>query len=112
VGNFPPCSRLSHSKIKKYKKARFLIFRPKKQTFSYTCLVLNYSAQTPNHLWSFTQRGATLAEMGGLSTILGQIFLNDLIPPVFPSPPAKYPENSVEYKTETPIVLVIFKANP
>jgi len=33
VGNFPPCSRLSHSKIKKYKKARFLLFRPKKQTF-------------------------------------------------------------------------------
>jgi hypothetical protein len=61
----------SHPKIKKYKKAGFLFFRSKKQTFSYTRLVLNYSAQTPNHFWSFTQRGATLAEKMGLSTILG-----------------------------------------
>jgi hypothetical protein len=82
VGGFSPVLAPTHPKIKKYKKARFLFYRLKKQTFPYTRLVLNYSAQTPNLLWSVTQRGATVAEMDMLSTILGEIFSRAFINPL------------------------------
>ncbi|MGE4489260.1 MAG: hypothetical protein AB7E95_06940, partial [Kiritimatiellales bacterium] len=60
----------------------------KKQSYFYTRLILNYSAQTPKQLWSVTQRGATLAEMQNLSTI----FEKKLTFSPTPSPDCKTPD--------------------